>query len=228
MEFKDIGAVLDPAPLRLEMGYERSESGVLHIATRTDMPGCSGAMFDWWFKYFKTTKQYIWWHPGDHVFAEWDDRWKEGQSYIGSTCTVDEKLAADDIYRLLIHFVEPAEFFGDEQLAAARAAGGYDSIVAALVGVTDEAPIVNGRPLGGRLVHLARNTPTGMTLRSHFYLGEDLAGHMPAAEIEKIVPESMGPGLLQHAYTEFTFLSRMLPALYVAENRDTIPVALPW
>lgn len=34
--------------------------------------------------------------------------------------------------------------------------------------------------------------------------------------------------LLAHCYNEFIFLSRFLPSLFVAENRATQAVPLPW
>jgi hypothetical protein len=47
MDFSEAPRLLDASPLRLELGIERLASGVLHVAARTDMHGCSGAMFDW-------------------------------------------------------------------------------------------------------------------------------------------------------------------------------------
>jgi hypothetical protein len=219
-----LDCLLDPEPLPLEMGYERLPDGTLHVAARTDMPGCTGEMFQWWFRWFNTTQHYIWWHPGDHVYASWDDRWKAGVSYIGSTCTVDEKLAGDEVHRLLIHFVDPDELFGEGSYGSSD----VSAAVTALVGIGADAPVVDGRPKGGRLAHVARDTPTGCTLRSHFFLGTDLAGQLPPAEITAMIPDDLGRGLLKHAYSEFTFLSRILPALYVAENRDHKAVPLPW
>ena len=51
-----------------------------------------------------------------------------------------------------------------------------------------------------------------MALRSHFYMGADLPdlGVSPE-EIEALVPDEFGQGLLQHAYDEFTYLSALLP-----------------
>ena len=43
-----------------------------------------------------------------------------------------------------------------------------------------------------------------------------------------MIPEAFAVALLQHCYNEFTFLSRFLPSLCVAETRATHPVALPW
>jgi hypothetical protein len=42
------------------------------------------------------------------------------------------------------------------------------------------------------------------------------------------VPDLLGPNLLQHCYDEFTFLSRILPPLYTAENRDKLDIPRPW
>ena len=83
--------------------------------------------------------------------------------------------------------------------------------------------------LGSRLFHIARDTPWGCALRSHFYLGHDLPaqGKSPA-EVAAAVPDIAGIALLQHCYNEFTFLSRFLPSLFIAENRATHPVTVPW
>ena len=42
------------------------------------------------------------------------------------------------------------------------------------------------------------------------------------------MPDDVGLGLMKHAYSEFFMLSRFLPSLYVAENRERQPVPLPW
>ena len=59
----------------------------------------------------------------------------------------------------------------------------------------------------------------GCALRSHFYLGPDLValGQAPD-EIAQTCPAEFGRALLMHCYTEFTFLSRFLPSLFIAEN----------
>jgi hypothetical protein len=33
---------------------------------------------------------------------------------------------------------------------------------------------------------------------------------------------------MQHAYTEFHYLSKFLPSLYIAENRELEPPPFPW
>ena len=71
MNLSEVSALLDPTPLHLETGYERFPDGVLHVAVRTDMHGCTGEMFERWFRWRCDTQKYSWWHPVDHVFSDW-------------------------------------------------------------------------------------------------------------------------------------------------------------
>ena len=48
---------LDPAPHPLEMGVQRLDSGQVLVAARTEMPGCKGRMFEWWFRFAPDTEQ---------------------------------------------------------------------------------------------------------------------------------------------------------------------------
>jgi hypothetical protein len=59
--------------------------------------------------------------------------------------------------------------------------------------------------------------------------GYDLpeAGLRPE-QVTAEVREALGPNLLQRAYDEFKFLSRILPPLYVAANRDKLTIPRPW
>ncbi|WP_164462937.1 MULTISPECIES: DAPG hydrolase family protein [Burkholderia cepacia complex] len=41
MKLEEVGQLLNPAPLRMETGYERLENGVLHVACRTDLHNCT-------------------------------------------------------------------------------------------------------------------------------------------------------------------------------------------
>jgi len=86
-------ALLHADPIRLEMGIKRFASGTLTVACRTIMPGCNGAMLEWWFKYFETDEHLRWWHPIDHKrHFGWDELWKKGENYIGATIRATESL----------------------------------------------------------------------------------------------------------------------------------------
>ena len=219
MEFTDVTRLLDPDPMPLEMGIERVQDGVLHVAVRTPMAGCTGAMFQWWFGWGPKTREYAWWHPGDHGFSDWLDLPADG-SGIGSTHVVEEKLGGEEVHPLRIRFHDPVEIFGDE-LAAAKDRGDVSCTVTANTGFGEDPPLgADGRPLGGRLVHVGRDTAFGLQLRSHFWLGWGL----PDAS----VPDEVGLGLVKHSHAEWLYLARFLPALSIAERRDVLEPPPAW
>lgn len=228
MLLNEANRLLDPAPMPLETGYERAPDGVLHVACRTDLHGCTGEMFEWWFRSRPNTQQYIWWHPVDHVSSDWEGG--DSSTHVGSTHVVEEFFTGLPAAKLLIQFRANEEFFDADAYKSARAEGRISGSVCGRTGMGWDAPrLPDGRMLGGRLLHIARNTPWGCALRSHFYMGQDLpiAGKSPA-EIAEMIPDAFAIGLLQHCYNEFTFLSRFLPSLFIAENRKTHKVELPW
>jgi hypothetical protein len=228
MNINDADRLLDPAPMPLETGYERLPDGVLHVACRTDLHGCTGEMFEWWFRFRPDTQKYIWWHPVDHTFSDWIGG--SGGTHVGSIHKVEECFTGMPAEKLLIQFRESNEFFEPKAYQAARSDGRLTASVCARVGFGWDAPMLSGgRILGGRLLHIGRDTPWGCALRSHFFIGQDLPslGKSPE-EVAAIVTDDFGRGLLQHCYNEFTFLSRFLPSLFIAENRTTHKVHVPW
>lgn len=228
MKLSEVSQLLRPDPLPIETGYERLDDGVLHVACRTDLHGCSGEMFEWWFRFRPNTQQYIWWHPRDHVSSTWSECREE--THVGSIHVVEEFFTGLPSAKLSIQFRDPTEFFDADLYAQARRTKAVSAAVCGRVGFSHApARTPQGEVLGGRLLHIARDTPWGCCLRSHFYLGQDLPmlGQSPS-QVEQACPDALGQALLQHAYNEFTFLSRFLPSLFIAENRERVPVALPW
>ena len=228
MDLNDVHALLQPAPLALETGFERLPSGVLHVACRTDLPNCTGEMFEWWFRSRPDTERYLMWHPVDHLASGW----AEGSTgtHIGSIHLAEEFFSGMPAEQLAIQFRDPREFFDAQQYAAARAEGRISAAVCARVGMSYAPPrTADGAVIGGRLLHMGRDTAWGMTLRSHFYMGQDLpdAGHSPQ-EIAALFPDAFARALLMHCYNEFTFLAQFLRSHYQAKHRDSVPVALPW
>ena len=228
MKLDDAAALLDPTPLPLELGYERFDDGVLHVAVRTDMHGCTGEMFEWWFRFRPNTQQYVWWHPIDHIFSDW--RGGRPDTHVGSTHIVEEEFTGLPAEKLSIQFRDATEFFDRGAYAAAREAGAVSAAVCARVGLSHEPQTdKTGAIVGSRLLHIGRDAPWGLALRSHFYLGQDLPGvGMKREEIFEAFPDAFGRALLMHCYNEFTFLSHFLPSLYIAENRKTIAIDTPW
>lgn len=228
MLYAEADRLLDPTPLPVETGYERLPDGVLHVACRTDLHGCTGEMFEWWFRSRPDTQQYVWWHPVDHVYSAWEGGTPD--THVGSTHIVEEYFTGLPKERALIQFRDATESFDVQAYRAARAEGRISAAVCARIGLSWNTPrLPDGRLLGGRLLHIGRDTPWGCALRSHFFLGQDLpaAGKGPE-EIAQMIPEAFAVALLQHCYNEFTFLSRFLPSLFIGEHRDTRKVELPW
>jgi hypothetical protein len=229
MDYSDRNRLLDPKPMPLELGYERLPDGVLHIAVRTDMHHCSGDMLEWWFASRIGTREYKWWHPLDHISSSW----REGVTGAvpGSVHLVEERFTELPATKLSIQFGEPAEFYDPKLLSAARQAGHVSAAFCIRGGAGHEAERTpDGAIIGTRLLHVARDTPWGMVLRSHFFLGQDLVDllGMPAPQIESIFPDVVGPNMLQHCYDEFTWLSRVLPGLWMAEGAPKDRVVRPW
>lgn len=228
MKISAIEPLLHAAPLDLEMGLERFSDGVLHVACRTDLHGCTGEMFEWWFRFRPDTQKYIWWHPVDHVFSTWTEC--RDETHVGSIHVVEEYFTGLPAEKLSIQFRDAGEFFEPAAYAKARTARSVTAAICARIGLS-HAPErdANGRVLGGRLLHIGRDTPWGCALRSHFYLGQDLPSlGLHPDEISKVFSQEFGRALLQHCYNEFIFLSRFLPSLYIAENRDRKPITVPW
>lgn len=216
--------LLTPAPIRLETGISRLESGELVVAVRTDLPGCKGRMLDWWFKQFDTTRHLHWWHPLDHVeHRGWDRHWRKGENYIGATIRAVESLGDIPPVSAVIKFHDPAELFAPDAYRLALAGGQVSAAVYARIGFGDDVALdADGDPLDGQMVHVARDTSYGAVLRSRFILGQTAkaAGHE--------LPDAIGFGLLQHCYTEFSYLAKLLPSLYWGDRANRGEVPLLW
>lgn len=215
--------------MALETGYERFSDGVLHVACRTDLHNCSGEMFEWWFRFRPDTQQYIWWHPVDHVSSDWIEC--RAETHVGSIHVVEEYFTGLPAEKLSIQFRDASEFFTEQAYRQSRESQSVSAAVCARIGQSHE-PVrdATGAVQGGRLLHIGRDTPWGLALRSHFFLGQDLPslGKSPQ-EIAQLFSDEFGRALLQHCYNEFTYLSRFLPSLFIAENRVTASITrLPW
>lgn len=197
-------SLLDPAPIALETGVQRLSSGALLVAARNNLPHCSGAMFDWWFKHFTTDNDLRLWHPVDHkAHLGWDQKHKSGKSYIGATIHAVESLGDIPPVPAVLKFIDPHDFFGDAMKNAPVSAAVCSGIGFGKYPALDET----GIPRSGRMAHICRDRDDGLVLRSRFLLGLDGSD----------VPERIGLGLMQHCLCEFSWLAKALPSLYYAD-----------
>ncbi|WP_413494826.1 DAPG hydrolase family protein [Morganella psychrotolerans] len=220
----DINELLSPEPLRMEMGLERSDDGLLTVSVRTDLHGCKGRMLAWWFTFFETTQHIRWWHPHDHVAHHgWDSVWKKGENYIGATIRAVESLGPIPPVGATLKFNDAADFFDAEKLAAARADNQFSAAICAHIGFGDDVKKdTPGYPIDGKMLHITYDTEFGCVLRSRFLLGASLKD--PLTEL----PDEIGFGLMKHCYNEFTYLSRFLPSIYYGEHGNDEKAPLPW
>ena len=212
-------ALLNPAPMTLEMGIQRLPSKALVVACRTEMSSCSGAMLDWWFKYFDCDEHLLWWHPNDHkTIIGWDERREKGKCYIGATIKAVESLGEFPPVKATLRFLDPASFFEADSLANAYEKGQISAAVASGIGFGDDVHVdSDGTPKSGRMMHVARDHCSGLVLRSRFVLGLDTEDGGTG------VPDSIGLGLMRHCHSEFTYLSHILPSLYYGDKMNPRP-----
>jgi len=209
MQLDQANALLEPGYLSFESGTLRLEDGQMHVASRTTMPGCKGRMVDFWFGFLRTTEQYKWWHPKDHVWCDWVGERDTGR-YIGGTHQVHEYIGGE-LMKLKIHFRDPAEYLDVSRFAEA----GVSTAVCARVGLLD-APV-----WAGHLIHLVRDTDYGCEMRSRFWLGDTDPPAMAASREARInlFPDLAGSGLHRHCNEEMGYLAEFLPRLYQRETR---------
>jgi DAPG hydrolase-like protein len=168
------------------------------------MIGCTGAMVAWWFSFIQTTDQYLWWHPRDHVFSDWDGPRGTG-TYVGGTHLVHEYIGGR-IHKLKINFRDPSAILDTSRFERA----GVSAVVYGRGGPL-EAPVWSAH-----LCHPVQDTPEGCVVRSRFWLG-DLDPKPPGvtpAELRELVPDDMVQGLHRHASEEMSILGGFLPTLY--------------
>ncbi|EGE9946425.1 hydrolase [Salmonella enterica] len=216
-----IDDMLNPYPMRLETGISRLKSGALVVAIRTDLHGCKGRMLDWWFKQFDSNQHLSWWHPLDHVeYRGWDQHWQKGKNYVGATVRAVEALGDILPVPAIIKFHKPSELFAPDLYQKALENGHVSTAVYGCIGFGDNVTIdENGDPKDGLMVHVVRDTSYGAVLRSRFIFGQN------ACSIVQEQPDGIGFGLLMHCYTEFSYLSKLLPSLYWGDkdNHQDVP-----
>jgi hypothetical protein len=209
----------------VETGIAIDADGSVLVSARTPMPGCTPAMWDWWFGWHGSDpRRYKLWHPRAHLSALWgdgDDGGRRGRDrYVGRTSFVDEYLGST-LAPVTIRFVEPAEVGFDQ--ARLDAAG--STAICARTG-SSQFPIDLGW-----LVHLVEPTDGGCCMRSRFWLGgRHTAPRAQVPGLDKVARPAAnrkaGFGvdaardLLVHCSQEMAHLAPFLPELHAAFGDD--------
>lgn len=204
--FDDIVAMRGDGYQQTENGYGVLRDGGIQVSVRTDMPGVTPGMWDWWFGWHGSdSRRYKLWHPRAHVSAHWSDGGSE-VGYVGRTSLVEEYLGSS-FTRPAIQFVDPAEL-GLGELSDAVA-------ICARLGSSDVPVDV------GWLVHQIRATPDGSEMRSRFWMG---GRHVAVRYANRLADRVVRPvaarqlpnprDLMVHCAQEMNHLAAFLPELY--------------
>ncbi len=229
MRFEESVRLLDIAPLLLETGVERLPSGGLHIAVYSLLENITADMLAYWFGMGCNTDEYRLWHPGAHLHSEW----AEFESYhkdgcvIGSTHLAKEYVAGIPTEATL-KYLDPHEVYGEE-LDKAKERGDADVVLYACCALGDWDKCIRdeeGRPVAGQYVGVGRDTPYGLVLRNHYWMGDTMP--FPPEEVEKMFPMEVGLGVMNHDLNEFHILSKVIPSYYLRDNWEKLGAPEPF
>ncbi|MFT4261901.1 MAG: hypothetical protein QM572_00825 [Nocardioides sp.] len=217
----------------LENGWTQLKSGVIFVAVRTDMPGVSAAMWDWWFGWHGgETTRYKLWHPEAHQFCVMgEDRsanpgLSDRERYIDNVSYVDEYIGGVT-QPLAIRFVDPRTIGIDPAPESTH--------ICARVSLST-------LPLAfGWLIHQVRPTERGVEMRSRFFLNTPEILNLPLAAFSaagasarllptstarrllspilprvtsRLMPSTIGTDMMFHCAAEMNHLANFLPELH--------------
>lgn len=229
MRFSECEQLLSIQPLMMETGVERLSSGGIHVAVISLLENCTSDMLAHWFGMGPDTDEYRLWHPGAHLYSEWAD-FKENHvegNVAGSTHLAKELVGGIE-QEATLAYCDPHELFGDK-LTKAKENGEADVVLYACcsLGKWDQCiKDEKGRPLGGQYVGVGRDTPYGLVLRNHYWLGDTLG--LPAEQVEKMFPIEMGLGIMNHDMNEFHILNKVMPSYYLRDHWEELGAPEPF
>ncbi len=214
-----VDVLLDPAELPGECGWCVLPDGCGYVAMRTEMPGVTGEMVDWWFDWHPHDPiRYRIWHPLAHESNSAEPAAEPGEKpYWGTVHHPVEDIGIGTVHaRIAFH---PPEALG---------------FPAGALGQPDVAAIVGGfagddrrRMQHTKMIHVFLRSNGGVVLRSRFWLGAAIRPYAPKpiadlaeralnrpAVRRRLVPAAAPRALARHCAEEFANLAALLPELY--------------
>jgi hypothetical protein len=211
--------LLDSEPLDAETGWCTLPDGVAYAAVRTEMPGVSPDMVDWWFDWHpRDPIRYRIWFPGAHSSISFEAAPSvEAKRHWGTTHHPVEDIGLG-MDQLRIAFQRPTRLgFATDALDDPR----VGTIICGLVG--DD----RRRMQHTLMVHVFLNAPNGLIQRSRFWIGSALRPYAPAPLLEpvgrlvnrrffrsRILPERTARVMAEHCAAEYANLATLLPELF--------------
>lgn len=194
LPLSQIRKLLEPGDHAVENGWYVYPDGAGYVTSKTQFPGCTGEMIDWWFWWHSVEgERYALWYPYNHCDVNSTYSWwttsnftpvakrdsstgkrlpileredlPHRQKWLGSIHTVSEFIGPQHM-KLRIEFKEPS-YFGLGSWEDLKKAG-YEAAVCGLLWDKDLPLKV------GDMIHLWRKTEDGLELRSRYYLAHQV------------------------------------------------------
>lgn len=210
LAFEDIAQLTEPGYLDTENGYCRLDDRTGFVAARTDMPGVTKDMVQWWF-WWHTVKdiRYKIWCPGAHyaIGAEDMDRMTDDSLSPEERYLYNTNYPVEDVgfgkAPLAIEFVEPETFGLDPSTFEEN---GVEMAICGIVSLKLNNVYIDHT----YMCHLFRKKGDGLELRSRFWLGK--AFRRPIMGV--VITENTALDMMLHCTQEFNHLAGFLPEIY--------------
>ena len=230
MRFSECAPLISRKPLALETGVERLSSGGMHVAIRMILEGCTARMLEWWFGCECDSYMYKMWHPGAHKYSAWGEYepYHKKGNVIGSTHIIKEAVGAGGpVMNGRLKYMNPADVFGADKLAEAKARGDADVALYGW-GAFGDNPALNekGWPNEAQYIGVGRDTPYGLVLRNHYWMGDTLGA--PPEILKQQITEEAALNLMLHDSNEFHILGKVIPQYYRTENWEMLGAPEPY
>lgn len=197
-----------------EIGYTVHKDGSSKVAVKTDMPGVTPEMWDWWFGWHGSQdSRYKLWHPNAHVSAQWEDG-RNDNCYIGRNSIIKEYIGKN-LLDAAIQFKSPLAFGFSRNSINHKDKAVY---ICAKLG-HPALPVDYGY-----LIHQIRKTENGAEMRSRFWVGGRYVSIRKKGKLVEAVtavvktfkslPKNFASDLLRHCSEEMNHLAAFLPALF--------------
>ena len=211
LDFENAADLQNGGYQKVENGYRLLDDDTGYVAVKTDFPGATGDMVYWWFWWhgFKDIRYKIW-CPGKHYGVKIKDLFRANNRFLSYRERVENNTiySTEDvgmgIQTLAIIFVPPEEFgFDPSQFKKQR----IEAVICVEVGLMIAGINIDH----SYMVHVWRKTPTGLELRSRFWLGKKLQCLWLR---QLIFTEKTLRDMLSHCALEYNHLAGFLPEIY--------------
>jgi hypothetical protein len=216
---RQLDRLLDPSPMPAETAWCTLPDGVAYAAVRTEMPGVTPAMVDWWFDWHpRDPVRYQIWYPRAHASTSLESVPRAGAKPLWGTVHHAVEDIGLGMERLRIAFHAPERLgFSTDALEDRR----VGTIVGGLVG-DDRRRIQHTL-----MVHVFLNCTQGLVLRSRFWIGAALRPYArdvianPVGRAlnrrfvrSRLLPKRTPRVMAEHCAAEYANLAALLPELH--------------